>query len=437
MALRRSLLAASLLLAPALAPASTVVSCPFSGTNGDGLARGIVVPNYAGTNVRRVGLSYFASVAGLYHVTAQIRRGTFDGPIVGTSTLYLTVSTSSMTSANFDFGAAPVTTGDTLAIIQTATGPGSLFFDNGVGTAGCGQAYETGGTTPPLDTLRNSSIGIQIDQDDLSGACIPSDTVLCVDDTPGDRRFKLTLAYSHAGGSSGSAQAIPLSPVGIAQGGAFWIFSQNNPEMLVKVLNACAINGNYWVFGSAGTNIGLTLHAADTTGSATKTYTNTDNTAAQPIQDTSAFPCSSSGSPIAAFAGNWTGQWNNTTFSTTGPASMAVTIDTTHQTFQAVMTIGGSVFGGSAPPPQTFSGPYNSSGVTITANGTAFGNITATISSSGAISGSGTSVPNPNISRVDFTGTATASVITINYTITFSASAGGGTAVGVMTLNHS
>jgi len=59
-----------------------------------------------------------------------------------------------------------------------------------------------------------------------------------------------------------------------------------------------------------------------------------------------------------------------------------------------------------------------------------------TISPSGSFTGNATNVPNPNISRMDFTGTGTSQKITINYTITFTAAAGGGTAVGVLTLNH-
>lgn len=431
--LARVLCAAACLLAAAPGIASTVVSCPFNGFSGDALTRGIVVPSYAGTNIRRVKLGFFASVSGLYHATLQIRRGSFDGPIVGSSTIYVNVGTSTLTEANFDFGGAPVTQADTLAIIQTSTGPGNLFFDNGNGS--CGQAYETTGTSPPLDTLRNNGVGILIEQDDLTGACIPSDKILCVDDISGDRRFKVNIDFSHTGGTSGSGQAIPLSSLGVTQGGAFWFFSQNNPEMLVKVLNACGVNNKYWVFATAGTNVAFTLNIADTVGGTTKTYTNTDNTAALPIQDTAAFPCSTA-VPITAYAGNWSGQWVNTTFSTTGPASMVVTVDTSAHTFQTVVTLGGNVLGGSAPPPQTLGGPYNASGVTINTNGTAFGNISATISSSGAIVGSGTSVPNPNISRLDFTGTATPTLITVNYTITFSAAAGGGTAVGVMTFNH-
>lgn len=116
--------------------------------------------------------------------------------------------------------------------------------------------------------------------------------------TPGtvltiDNRFQVTLSWSttQGGGASGQAQAISTAPLGITSGGLFWFFSANNPEVLVKVLNGCAQNGNFWAFASAGTNVGFTLTFTDTQTGRVKTYTNPDVTAALPVQDTSAFPC--------------------------------------------------------------------------------------------------------------------------------------------------
>lgn len=289
--------AIAFLLTTAYGFAGTVVSCPFSGVGGDIVARGIVVPNYPGNNIRRLKIGYGASTAGEYRITAQIRRGSFDGPIVGTSSIFLSFPGGSYANVYgfFHFGGAfdgaPVTPGDTLAIIQTYSGPGPLVFDVGNDTSCGGVVHETEGTTPPLDTFRRDTVGIDIDQDDLTGACIPSDTVLCVDNNPGDRRFKLTMDFSHAGSPPTSAQAISGATIGITHGGTFWFFSQDNPEMLVKVLPACAVNNKFWVFASAGTNVGFNLRILDTLSSVTKTYSNLDNVPAVPVQDTSAFAC--------------------------------------------------------------------------------------------------------------------------------------------------
>ena len=125
-----------------------------------------------------------------------------------------------------------------------------------------------------------------------TGPCLPSATTLCIDDTPGDRRFKVEITFQQAGGLPMPANAIPLASLGISSGGVFWFFNANNPEVLVKVLNACSLGGHYWVFYSAGTNVGLTTTVTDTVTGAHKTYTNPINTAAPPVQDTSALPCS-------------------------------------------------------------------------------------------------------------------------------------------------
>jgi len=124
-------------------------------------------------------------------------------------------------------------------------------------------------------------------------SCTPDATTLCIDDEPGDRRFKIQVAYATVlgGGSAGYGQAIPLASLGIARGGLFWFFDGTNPELLVKVLNGCGINGHRWVFWSAGTTVGLELNVTDTQTDKTVTYLNTDGVPAAPVTDTTAFVC--------------------------------------------------------------------------------------------------------------------------------------------------
>ena len=126
-----------------------------------------------------------------------------------------------------------------------------------------------------------------------SGPCIPSSTVLCIDDQPGDRRFKIEVTYqtSQGGGQAGDGKAIPLSSLGVAQGGLFWFSTATNPELLLKVLNACSFSSHYWFFGSAGTNQGVTIKVTDTKTGVVQMYVNPDLHPMDPIQDTSAFAC--------------------------------------------------------------------------------------------------------------------------------------------------
>ena len=134
------------------------------------------------------------------------------------------------------------------------------------------------------------------------------------------------------------------------------------------------------------------------------------------------------------FAGTWTGSWMNTTFSTTGPISAVVTVNSAAKTYSAVVTIGGNVFGGSAPPPQTFSGSFSdTTGVTYSGTSSVFGDLSFTISPFGAIQGSAMNVPGPNVSSLTFSGSVTPTTITVSYTATLKA---GGTASGTATLTH-
>ncbi len=123
--------------------------------------------------------------------------------------------------------------------------------------------------------------------------CSPGGSRLCLDDQPGDRRWEVTTAYHTAegGGSAGDGTAVQLGSVGVTHGGLFWFFAANNPEMLVKVVDGCALNQELWVFSAAGTNVGFTVNVRDTRTGRAKAYTNPDGRAAPPVQDTSAFAC--------------------------------------------------------------------------------------------------------------------------------------------------
>ena len=124
------------------------------------------------------------------------------------------------------------------------------------------------------------------------GPCVPSATTLCIDDRPGDARFKVEVSFQAASAAPAPGNAVPLASLGIANGGLFWFFNPGNPEMLVKVLNGCSLGGHYWVFYAAGTNVGLSTTVTDTVTGAQRMYTNPAGTAAPPVQDTAALPCS-------------------------------------------------------------------------------------------------------------------------------------------------
>jgi hypothetical protein len=304
---RFALVALVLLLAAAAPVAAQLgqatAACAFFGRGYSDLYHGFYVTNYAGNNLSTVTLAYTATTAGQWFITLTAHRNSFDGPMIGaTQTATVDLVTTGETRVIFDFGAAPVTPGDTIAFTQTggqitslSNEFGSVEFDAGLGSSGtCDGIFETNGTAAPLDTVLQPTVGILITQasspNGITLPCVPSDTVICLDDYPGDRRFKVTANFQTVQGTvhSGAAQATPLSSLGTAHGGLLWFFDPATPEVLVKVLNGCAINNHYWVFFSAVTNVGFSLTVDDTARVGTRTYTNPDLTAAVPVQDTSA-----------------------------------------------------------------------------------------------------------------------------------------------------
>jgi hypothetical protein len=111
--------------------------------------------------------------------------------------------------------------------------------------------------------------------------CIGSQTTLCLS----GGRFSVTAQWSEPDGESGAAQAYPVSD----DTASFWFFSSANLEMLVKVLNGCGVNSNYWFFAGGLTNLAVTITVTDTQSGHIQTYTNPQNSPFAPIQDTAAF----------------------------------------------------------------------------------------------------------------------------------------------------
>jgi hypothetical protein len=143
--------------------------------------------------------------------------------------------------------------------------------------------------SPPCGTVCSGTFSVA----QVTGPCTPIFSSLCVSH-PGDHEFEITIHYftAQGGGAEADAHAIDLTCAGITQGGNFAFFQDSNPEVIVKVLNACAINNVYWVFISAATNVGFTVVVRDTVTGAVVTYSNPDLHAAIPVQDTAALPCS-------------------------------------------------------------------------------------------------------------------------------------------------
>lgn len=71
--------------------------------------------------------------------------------------------------------------------------------------------------------------------------------------------------------------------------GCLWFFEPRNVEAVVKVLDACNDQGNYWVFAAGLTEVEVDLTVHDTVVGTTSTYTNPLGVGSPAIADTQAF----------------------------------------------------------------------------------------------------------------------------------------------------
>lgn len=164
----------------------------------------------------------------------------------------------------FDGGAGAVATRETATAVGTETPPESLaaiqYFVNTSVPAG------------PAPTAAKAASDFT--------PCLAPVTELLLNNC----RFHLHVTWQDSQGNTGDGQAIQLTN----DTGYFWFFSPNNVELVVKVLDGRALNGDFWVFFGALSNVQYRLTVTDMITGDVKTYTNPQGSFAS-VGDTSAF----------------------------------------------------------------------------------------------------------------------------------------------------
>jgi Leucine-rich repeat (LRR) protein len=117
----------------------------------------------------------------------------------------------------------------------------------------------------------------------LSG-CIADATTLCLN----NGRFKVQTSW-RTGTGNGAGKGVTLT----SDTGYFWFFDAANVEMVIKVLDACTVNGQFWIYAGGLTDVQVDITVTDTVTKATRPYRNPLGTPFQPIQDSAAFACGS------------------------------------------------------------------------------------------------------------------------------------------------
>src|ERR1700676_36155 len=96
--------------------------------------------------------------------------------------------------------------------------------------------------------------------------CAAGDARLCLEGS----RFAVTSESVLPDVTSAPGHTTALT----ADTGAFWFFSGANLEMLLKVLDGCAVDRHFWVFAAGLTNAQVVTTVTDTRTGAAKRYVN-------------------------------------------------------------------------------------------------------------------------------------------------------------------
>lgn len=171
----------------------------------------------------------------------------------------------------------------TLTVTDTETGavrryenPAGRFASTG-DTAAFADAGASSAAAAPAGTRAAASVAAA---PALAGSCTPAPGRLCLE----NGRFAAEIRWQDPTGNQGWGGAETLT----SDTGTFWFFTPDNPEVFVKLLDARAVNGRYWVFYGSLTNVAFTLTVTDTANGETVVYENPQGNFAS-AGDTAAF----------------------------------------------------------------------------------------------------------------------------------------------------
>jgi hypothetical protein len=104
----------------------------------------------------------------------------------------------------------------------------------------------------------------------VSGACRSGEQYLCL----AEGRFEVQAHWKNhlQEGDFGVATSVPIEVSD--ESGMFWFFNSSNIELVVKTLDGREINGHYWVFFGALSNVEYWVTVRDTEGGGRRTYHN-------------------------------------------------------------------------------------------------------------------------------------------------------------------
>lgn len=180
-----------------------------------------------------------------------------------------------LTNTDVELKVTDLATGRVQAYKNPLNKPFQPILDTGA-FATCG-APKSAGVQALASSAATSESGVasltSVSEGLCSGLCLKND------------RFQVSATWQTGNGASGSAQGVEIT----ADTGYQWFFDPKNVETVIKVIDACSLNGHYWVFAAGLTNVQVELTVRDTQTGAVKSYVNPQGKPFKPILDTAAF----------------------------------------------------------------------------------------------------------------------------------------------------
>ena len=173
----------------------------------------------------------------------------------------------------------------TVTVTDTQTGQ-TKTYQNPAGTLASVADTATFASSvemPAADSVRAVTSAIlqgSLAAPESSSPCPAGSDHLCLEQS----RFQIQVDWTAESNGSGHGTAVPLSH----DSGYFWFFDRSNVELIVKVLDGRGVNGHFWVFYGALSNVQYTITVTDSQTNVVRTYQNAQGNLAS-VADTSAF----------------------------------------------------------------------------------------------------------------------------------------------------
>ena len=121
-----------------------------------------------------------------------------------------------------------------------------------------------------------------VESSEPAGTCAANAETLCLQHS----RYAVVVDWWSGAGARGSGSVVHA---GTNDSGLFRFFNRENWEILIKVLDGCAVNGHVWVYGASTTDLGYLIRVTDTVTGLVREYRNEPGQPASAITDADAF----------------------------------------------------------------------------------------------------------------------------------------------------